>query len=306
MGEDALIAAFAEIYRSRSGVLVGIGDDGAVVESTSALQVVSTDMAVDGIHFNRAWSSARDVGAKSAIANLADIYAMGGLPKFLIVAISAPADEEVNYLLDLAHGIESVAREFSVSVVGGDLVAGSSLAISITACGTVERPVLRSGAQVGDQVFLTRGVGKSLAGLLLLSKGLATAESPDVRIFQRPEFAPQDLIEFGLEKVNALMDVSDGLLSDLPKIAKASGVGINLTFGESELSDLTSLSEQVGASSLELFLRSGEEHSFIAVVGAEHRSAVPKHWIMLGEVVAGSVITYHGKELPLHSKSWHW
>ena len=306
MGEDALIAAFAEIYRSRTGVLVGIGDDGAVVESTSALQVVSTDMATEGIHFNRAWSSALDVGAKIAIANLADIYAMGGMPKFLIVAISAPADEEVNYLLDLARGIESVAREFNVSVVGGDLVAGGSLTISITAFGAVERPVLRSGAKVGDKVFLTRGVGKSLAGLLLLSKGLTTPDSPDVRVFQRPDFNPQDLIEFGLDKAHALMDVSDGLLSDLPKIAQASGVGINLTFGESELSNLTPLSEKVGISPLELFLRSGEEHSFIVVVGAERHSALPKQWIMLGEVVAGSELTYHGKELSLQSKSWHW
>lgn len=102
------------------------------------------------------------------------------------------------------------------------------------------------------------------------------------------------------------MDVSDGLLSDLPKIAQASGVGINLTFGESELSSLTPLSEKVGISPLELFLRSGEEHSFIVVVGAEHHSALPKQWIMLGEVVAGSELTHHGKELSLQSKSWHW
>jgi thiamine-monophosphate kinase len=306
IGEDALIAAFAEIYRSRAGVLVGIGDDGAVVSSNSPLQVVSTDIATEGIHFNRAWSSATDIGAKIAIANLADIYAMGGTPKFLTVAISAPADEDVSYLLNLARGIESVAAEFEVSVVGGDLVGGSSLAISITAFGAVERPVLRSNAKVGDKVFLTGSVGKSLAGLLLLSKGLATPTSPDVRVFQRPEFTPQILFEFGLEKVNALMDVSDGLLSDLPKIAKASGVGINLTFSESELSYLMPLSERVGISPLELFLRSGEEHSFIAVVSAERHREVPKQWIMLGEVVVGSEITYHGKGMSLHGKSWHW
>lgn len=306
MGEEALIAAFADIYRSRAGVSVGIGDDGAIIESTSALEVISTDMATDGIHFNRSWSSATDIGAKIAIANLADIVAMGGVPKFLIVAISAPGDEEVSYLLDIARGIESVAKDFGVSVVGGDLVAGKTLTIAITALGSVNSPVLRSGAKVGDKVFLTRATGRSLAGLLLLSKELASSDSHDVRAFQRPEFDPHDLIEFGFEKINALMDVSDGLLSDLPKIAKASRVGIDLTIDEKALSFLEPLSEKLEIPSLELFLRSGEEHSFIAVVDSKWQSETPQSWIMLGTVVTGNEITYFGKPLPFQSTSWHW
>ena len=306
MGEEALIAAFAEIYRSRAGVSVGIGDDGAIVETTSALEVVSTDMATDGIHFNRSWSSATDIGAKIAIANLADIVAMGGVPKFLIVAISAPGDEEVSYLLDIARGIESVAKDFDVSVVGGDLVAGKTLTIAITALGSVKAPVLRSGAKVGDKIFLTRATGRSLAGLLLLSKELASSDSREVRAFQRPEFDPHDLIEFGFEKINALMDVSDGLLSDLPKIAKASRVGIDLTIDEKELSFLESLSEKLAIPPLELFLRSGEEHSFVVVVDSKWQSGTPESWIMLGTVVMGNEITYFGKPLPFQGTSWHW
>jgi len=306
MGEEALIAAFADIYRSRAGVSVGIGDDGAIIESASALEVISTDMATDGIHFNRSWSSATDIGAKIAIANLADIVAMGGVPKFLIVAISAPGDEEVSYVLDIAHGIESVAKDFGVSVVGGDLVAGKTLTIAITALGSVNAPVLRSGAKVGDKVFLTRATGRSLAGLLLLSNELASSDSQDVRAFQRPEFDPHDLIEFGFEKINALMDVSDGLLSDLPKIAKASRVGIDLTIDEKALSFLEPLSETLEIPPLELFLRSGEEHSFIAVVDSKWQSETPQSWIMLGTVVTGNEITYFGKPLPFQSTSWHW
>ena len=306
MGEEALIAAFAEIYRSRAGVSVGIGDDGAIVETTSALEVVSTDMATDGIHFNRSWSSATDIGAKIAIANLADIVAMGGVPKFLIVAISAPGDEEVSYLLDIARGIESVAKDFDVSVVGGDLVAGKTLTIAITALGSVKAPVLRSGAKVGDKIFLTRATGRSLAGLLLLSKELASSDSREVRAFQRPEFDPHDLIEFGFEKINALMDVSDGLLSDLPKLAKASRVGIDLTIDEKDLSFLEPLSEKLAIPPLELFLRSGEEHSFIVVVDSKWQSVTPESWIMLGTVVTGDEITYFGKPLPFQGTSWHW
>ena len=306
IGEEALISAFAEIYRSRSGVLVGIGDDGAIISADGSLQVVTKDMATEGIHFNRAWSSGRDIGAKIAIANLADVYAMGGIPKYLIIALSVSAEEEVSFLLEIAHGIESVAENFHVSVVGGDLVAGASLTISITAIGSVVTPILRSSAKVGQKVFLTRGTGRSLAGLLLLTKGIASSDSAKVRTFQCPDFHPDDLTALGFENIEALMDVSDGLLADLPKIAKASGVQIDLTIDENQLNYLTPLSEEVGISPLELFMRSGEEHSFIVVVAAENLSKVPSDWIMLGEVVEGAGITYRGKSLPFHSESWHW
>jgi len=306
IGEEALISAFAEIYRSRSGVLVGIGDDGAIISADGSLQVVTKDMATEGIHFNRAWSSGRDIGAKIAIANLADVYAMGGIPKYLIIALSVSAEEEVSFLLDIARGIESVAENFHVSVVGGDLVAGASLTISITAIGSVVTPILRSSAKVGQKVFLTRGTGRSLAGLLLLTKGIASSDSAKVRTFQCPDFHPDDLTALGFENIEALMDVSDGLLADLPKIAKASGVQIDLTIDENQLNYLTPLSEEVGISPLELFMRSGEEHSFIVVVAAENLSKVPSDWIMLGEVVEGAGITYRGKSLPFHSESWHW
>jgi len=306
MGEEALISAFAEIYRSRSGVLVGIGDDGAIISTDGSLQVVTKDLATEGIHFNRAWSSGREIGAKIAIANLADVYAMGGTPKYLIVALSVPAEEEASFVLDIARGIESVAEDFHVSVVGGDLIAGESLTISITAIGSVATPKLRSSAKVGQKVFLTRGTGRSLAGLLLLTKGIESSDSAKVRTFQRPDFHPDDLIALGFENIEALMDVSDGLLTDLPKIAKASGVRIDVTIDENQLNYLTPLSEEVGMSTFELFMRSGEEHSFIAVVAAKNLPKVPSDWIMLGEVVEGSGITYRGQSLPFQGKSWHW
>lgn len=309
-GEDALVAAFAEIYRARNGVEIGIGDDGAIVASVAPRQVLTTDIASEGIHFNRAWSSARDIGAKIAIANFADIYAMGGEPKYMTVAISVPGDEEVSFILEVARGIEEISHAHHVSVVGGDVVAGQTLMISITAIGAVGEPVLRSGAQVGDALFVTRGTGKSLAGLLLLSKGLASADSPEVKVFQRPELHPEDLHEFGLSNISALMDVSDGLLTDLGRLAKASGMGIDLTIDPSVLSYLEEVSAKVNLSIRELFLRSGEEHAFIVAVPREKISKVPRKWIRIGEVTAGASITLGGKDLSeipeLNEKSWHW
>jgi thiamine-monophosphate kinase len=306
LGEDALIAAFAEIYQAQPGVEIGIGDDGAVVVCDHPRQVISTDIATEGIHFNRSWSSPFDIGAKIAIANLADIYGMGATPQYLTVALSVSGEEEVSYLLDIARGIESIAQAHSVSVVGGDVIAGSSLTIAITALGGVESPVLRSGACVGDTVYLSQGTGRSLAGLLLLSKGLAGRDSDDVKFFQRPDFHPGDLPLFGFENISALMDVSDGLISDLSRIARASGVGIDLDIQEDQLAYLRELAERVEVPEWELFLRSGEEHSFIVVIPEEHLSKVPTQWIKIGKVVAGDQITSRGGALDIEEKSWHW
>lgn len=305
-GEEALIAAFAEIYRVRSGVELGIGDDGAIVRNQTPRTVISTDIASEGVHFNRLWSTPTDIGAKIAIANLADIFAMGGTPRFLTVAISASGDEEVSYLLDIARGIESVAALHDVSIIGGDVVAGSALTISITAFGEIEKPKLRSGAQVGDVLFLTRGTGRSLGGLLLLSKGLADSAAPEVKVFQRPDFHPEDLQNFGLENISALMDVSDGLISDLNKIATASSVSIDLQFDSAQLQYLQTYAMKTGVPELELFLRSGEEHSFIVVIPEEFVAKVPVTWIKLGHVMAGAGLTHHGGQLEITKDSWHW
>jgi thiamine-monophosphate kinase len=305
-GEDALIRAFAEIYRAGAGVAIGIGDDGAVVTSDDPHLVMTTDIATDGIHFNRDWSSPRDIGAKIAIANLADVFAMGATPRYLTVAMAIPGDEEVSYLLEIARGIEEISQAHGVSVVGGDVSAGARLMIAITALGGVDSSVQRSGAKVGDALFITAGAGKALAGLLLLSKGLSSIDATDVRVFQRPEFHPEDLQKFGFSKVNALMDVSDGLLTDLPKIARASGVNIDLDIPESKLGYLKELAERLGLSPLELFLRSGEEHSFIVSISPEWLSEVPAQWISIGVVRSGEGVTFRGGKLPVTGDSWHW
>jgi thiamine-monophosphate kinase len=306
MGEDALIAAFAEIYQARTGVVVGIGDDGAIVELQRQRQVITTDIASEDVHFNRAWSHPVDIGAKIAIANLADVYAMGALPRYFTVALACSGDEEVEDILEIARGIETMARAHGVSIVGGDVVAAEQLVISITALGEIQSPVLRSGAKVGDHIFVTQLPGKSLGGLLLLSKGLANIDSLAARMFQRPDFRPEALVDFGFTHMSALMDVSDGLISDLAKIASASNVGINLDFDEEILSELSELAQRTGNTALELFLKSGEEHSFIVVIPQERLAQVPNEWIRIGVVTSGGGITLRSAPLPSTATSWHW
>ncbi len=129
---------------------VGIGDDAAVIAPQKRALALSTDMAVEGTHFNRQWSSLYEIGGKVTAANLADIFAMGGRPKFLLVAAAIPTNFSLNEIKELAQGIQDEASKVRAYVVGGDLTRSALLTIAVTVFGEVENPILRSGAEVGD------------------------------------------------------------------------------------------------------------------------------------------------------------
>ena len=173
--ERDLILNISEIFaEANSDLIVGIGDDGAVVARPNEDLVVTTDMAVQDVHFKVEWSSAREIGKKVAAANLADIYAMGGKPKYLTVAMSATGREELEWMLDVARGIAQEAHIVGAQVIGGDLSQSEKIVISITAIGECKKPILRSGARVGDSIFITNLPGWSAAGLIALQRGFSS------------------------------------------------------------------------------------------------------------------------------------
>ncbi|BEP16574.1 thiamine-phosphate kinase [Acidothermaceae bacterium B102] len=210
------------------GVLVGPGDDAAVVSAPDGRVVVSTDVLVDGRHFRRDWSSAFDVGVRAAAANLADIAAMGAHPTALTVALAAPLDLPVAWILELARGLAAEAAAAGAVVVGGDMARSNTLVVSVTALGRLDGrpPVLRSGAHPGDLVVLAGRLGWAAAGLRLLVEGIA--EGPLVDAHRRPlppyGWGPR-LAALG---ATAMLDVSDGLLQDAGHLARASGVAVDL------------------------------------------------------------------------------
>jgi len=161
LNEAQIIGALAEIFGSNHrGVQVGIGDDAAVV-ATGKHTVITTDLAVEGTHFNCQWSGAFEIGRKIAAANLADIYAMGATPTYLVAAVTLTGEESMEWILELAQGIKHEASSCGAVVVGGDLARGPVKVISMSALGEVEKAVTRSGAQVGDSIYLS-----SLSGLV--------------------------------------------------------------------------------------------------------------------------------------------
>jgi thiamine-monophosphate kinase len=175
MGEFDLIAGvisrLAQEAPLPSDVLVGPGDDAAVIAIGAEQIVFTTDIAVEGVHFRRDWSSLREIGAKIAAANCADCEAMGASASTLVVALAGSVDQEMAN--ELAVGIAEEARRAGAVVVGGDMSTSNQLVISIAAMGKLNgrAAVLRSGAQVGDDVLLLGRIGRSAAGLALLTAG---------------------------------------------------------------------------------------------------------------------------------------
>lgn len=290
--ESELIAALSAVFKLsdanvRENVLIGIGDDGAVIAPSSRKSVLAADMAIEGVHFNRKWSTLREIGAKITAANLADIYAMGGDPKYLLVSAGLTADFGITEITELAQGIAEEAALVGASVVGGDISRAEQLVISISVFGEVEKPITRSAAKVGDSVVISGLPGKSAAGLIQLQSGVA--DSSFVSAHKKP------IVNYQLAKkfrnVNSMCDVSDGLLSELNHIASASGVGIEL---DSKLiADIPGFKElEAGAQSdvWELVLSGGEDHVFVATTSTE----IPEGAFVIGRVDSGTGVKVSG------------
>ena len=286
--ESELIAALAAVFKhSDRNVLIGIGDDGAVIAPSQNKSVLAADMAVEGVHFNRKWSTLREIGAKITAANLADIYAMGGDPKYLLVSAGLTADFGIAEITELAQGIAEEAALVGASVVGGDISRAEQLVISISVFGEVEKPITRSAAKVGDSVVISGLPGKSAAGLIQLQSGVT--DSPFVSAHKKP--IVNYLLAKKFRNVNSMCDVSDGLLSELNHIASASGVGIEL---DSKLiADIPGFKElEAGAQSdvWELVLSGGEDHVFVATTSTE----IPEGAFVIGRVDSGTGVKVSG------------
>src|SRR3954469_2751585 len=229
-GEFGLIARVTARLDQGASCLLGPGDDGAVVSAPDRRVVVSTDVLVEGRHFRRDWSSARDVGHRAAAANLADIAAMGAMPTALLVALCAPPKLEVAWAEELADGLGAEAALVGAGVVGGDMSSSPTLTIAVTALGDLGGlpPVVRSGARPGDVVAVCGRLGHAAAGYTVLSRGFRTPKLL-VEAFRRPEVPYLEGPRAAMLGATAMIDISDGLVADLGRVATASGVAIALT-----------------------------------------------------------------------------
>ncbi|MFM9151115.1 MAG: thiamine-phosphate kinase [Candidatus Planktophila sp.] len=286
--EAEVLALVGSIFESEpaDGVLVGIGDDAAVVQG-STHQVITTDVAVEDVHFSKRWSNAFDIGRKVTAANIADVLAMGATPRYLVVALTLVGDEGLERIAELAHGIKAEADKTGARGVGGDIACGSAISIAITAIGSVEHAITRSGAQVGDGVFISSLTGWSAAGLHLLNHEIEPVHA--VHAMALNEFRAPTL-DYGIDfsRAHALTDTSDALLISCQSIADASGVNIHLDLTQIksayEFTELSLLAQSVGLDVFEWILGGGEDHVFLG-------TGVDLPGIRIGEVCQGSGVT---------------
>jgi thiamine-monophosphate kinase len=292
--EREILSAISVVFSRTTdeSVLVGIGDDAAVIKASLTPIALASDMAVEGTHFSRNWSSLYEIGAKIAAANLADIFAMGGRPEYLLVNAALPKSITVKDAQELALGIADEAALVGASVVGGDLAYSEKIVISISAFGAVGRPILRSGAKVGDQVVVSKLPGESASGLEYLKRGVLDASSSHHRHPSVDYQSAQAISAIA----HSMIDISDGLVSELSHIAIASGVGIaidkELLASSSDYADLARAAADLGVDVWQWVLHGGEDHVFLATIPSE--VAVPKGFLVIGEVIEGSRVTVDG------------
>ena len=285
-GEFGLIARVVARLPQGGQVLLGPGDDAAVVAAPDRRVVVSTDVLVEGRHFRRDWSTALDIGHKAAAQSLIDIAAMGATPTAIVVGLGAPDDLPLQWTDDLTDGLRAECDRTAASVVGGDVVRAPLVVISVTALGDLTGipPVTRAGARPGDIVVTSKGLGASTAGLQELLAG--QVDGPHVQSHRRPR-PPYSLgPALARAAATAMVDTSDGLLADVGHIAEASGVAIDLELSrvrEAAADDVTDTQALTG----------GEDHALVATLPQGAR--VPRECVVIGAVHEGAGVTVDGQ-----------
>ncbi|CAN2206628.1 ThiL Thiamine monophosphate kinase [Candidatus Nanopelagicaceae bacterium] len=296
--EREVISVLQQIFATTDSRLkVGIGDDAAVV-STQPQSIITSDMAVEDVHFKLEWSSPFDIGRKITAANIADILSMGGKCDYLTASVALTGNETLQWIENLARGMKHEADLAGSLIVGGDIARGPKIVISMTAVGSSLTPILRSGAKIGDGLFLSSLTGWSAAGLELLTREISiNSETAEKAL---AEFSAPTLdyaIDFSA--ATAMADVSDSVLVQAEQIADASGVRIEIDQVAislaAEFAELAALADELKVDIFQWILAGGEDHALLA-------SGVNLPGIRIGSVIAGSGIS--GVDTKMTPVSW--
>lgn len=277
LGERGLLARIRDrVPRPTPGVTVGIGDDSAVLAPSGNEHVVVTvDSLVEGVHFDRRWSTGADIGHKALAVNLSDLAAMGAAPRWALLSLALPDDWPVAELDGLLDGLLALAAIHGVELVGGNVTRiDGPLVVDVTCGGTCRprRVLRRDGARAGDDLFLSGTLGTGVAGLEMLQAGTTAADEACVGRYLRPVPRVRLGVAVGRARAaRAAMDLSDGLADAVRQVAEASGTGAVI--------DGASLPVEQGARAW--FESRGEDVVGRAVAGGDDYElllAVPPGW----------------------------
>jgi thiamine-monophosphate kinase len=301
LGERGLISRLRQrLPPPGPDVLVGIGDDAAAVSCGPGTLLLTTDTLLEGVHFRRSTTTLRDIGAKAIAVNVSDIAAMGGEPRYALLALALPPDLAVAEVDELFAGVLDMARQHGVTLVGGDTCAGpAGVVLSVTLVGHVDgAPLRRSGARPGDTILVTGTLGASAAGLAVLDRGPGALPPPVVEAVVRPHRVPtprvpESRVIHASGWATAMIDLSDGLVTDLGHIAAESRVGARVDVDALPVSEATrAVARALGVDPLGWALSGGEDYELLFTAAPDHavdlarrvteRTGTPVHRI--GEV----------------------
>ena len=272
LGEHALIARIKARLPAPPGfVVVGIGDDAAVIEpERNALEVITTDCQVEGVHFDQAFVGAGDVGYKSLAVNLSDLAAMGAAPRIALLSLVLPPSWPVSNVDALLDGMIPLAGSARISIIGGNIARSPGpLVVDVTVTGSVHRRrvLLRSGGRAGDDLYVTGTLGGAAAGLRTLrvaGKLADTSANPGITRYLRPEPRTRFGLILGRNRAaSACIDLSDGLADGVRQICAASGVGAII--------EAETLPIEKGATAQDA-LGGGEDYELLFAVSPRRRS----------------------------------
>ncbi len=305
-GERDLIAELTEIFGRPPGqVICGIGDDTAVLGPEEGYDLLWTiDSLIEGVHFDLRYTPLRLLGRKALAVNLSDVAAMGGEPQYALLSLGWPPQRNLQEALELARGMQEMAREYGAALIGGDTVsAPKGLTLSLTVLGRVRPSELlrRDQAQVGDLIYVTGPLGQAAAGLEILRHGLELPEETKKPLLQafldpRPEVAAGRILARH-HLATSLIDLSDGVASDLYQICLRSHVGAVV---EAERVPITPAVREVavktGKDPLDLALKGGEDYFLLFTGSPDKRPEMQRCFAQanlsepwcVGKIVSGS------------------
>ncbi|MCX6006466.1 MAG: thiamine-phosphate kinase [Chloroflexi bacterium] len=323
IGEFGLIAKIAALIDSKSNkntdswknLLIGVGDDAAAWKAHGGIELITTDILVEGTHFRLSYTEWHDLGWKSIAINISDIYAMGGKPQYALVSLAMPGLREVENVMEMFEGMIDVCNKYGIAIAGGNISASENVVINISLTGIAENSLMtRSSAKAGDLIAVFGYPGLSAAGLNAL-KNQRNLDPESMKLLKNAHLHPEPRLDIGPKLaacgVKTAIDISDGVLSDLAHICEASKVSAVLRTKDLPVHPL--LKQHFQQDYIDMILTGGEDYELLFTAPRQVMDTVIEVMkpapTIIGEITAGkpgeiTIFDAEGKPITVDNRGW--
>jgi len=282
IGEFCLIEKITKKTKDKD-VLVDIGDDAAVVKITEGLQVLTTDCLVEFDHFRKEWFTPKQIGMKSIEINVSDVAAMGAVPRFALISLGLPKDIEVYFVEEMYQGMWKSCSKYNMEIIGGNMTHSQQIFISVTLTGDVDKKnlSLRNGAKPSDYIFVSGYLGNGRAGLRLFQENVEGFDN-----VRKDYLEPKAQLKTALKLapyVNSMIDISDGLASDITHICEQSKCGAIIYKDKIPIkNEVRQVAKKLGEDEYNYALSGGEDFQLVYTVSKNNLNKI--NGILIGEI----------------------